>query len=451
MTDIADAALLHGYFSDREIHTIAQDLRSGHITSVELIEHSLSTIDRLDPILNAFTSVDADAAVAAARVADDEIAGGHDRGPLHGIPLSVKDIVDIAGHVTTSGSATYLTRRADRDAECVRRLRAAGAVVVGKNVLHEFAYGATGDRSVHGASRNPWDANKISGGSSGGGAVAVAAGMVPLAVGTDTAGSVRVPAALCGVVGFKPAFGAISTLGVHPLAESLDHVGVFARTASDAVLGYSAMATEPPSEDVVPARVAWVDPTGINPTDPTVVATARDALDMAGIAAGDTVQLTFDVGELFSVFSTLQLSEAYAEHADILSRHRDDVDTEVVDRLERGRDMPAWRYVEATRQRDKLRAEIAELFQRFDVLALPTSPTVATDIDQRAHVIDGHAVEVRSALLSLTCPWNLTGHPALTVPAGMVGGLPVGLQLVGMPGRERQLFELARRVEHARR
>jgi aspartyl-tRNA(Asn)/glutamyl-tRNA(Gln) amidotransferase subunit A len=451
MTDIADTSLLSGYYCDHDIDTIAHDLRDGRMTSVELVQHSLAAIDRLNPILNAFTAVDTQTALAAARNADEDLARGNDRGPLHGIPVSVKDIVDIAGQVTTSGSAAYLTRRADADAECVRRLRAAGAVVVGKNVLHEFAYGATGDRSVHGASRNPWDASKISGGSSGGGAVAVAAGMVPLAVGTDTAGSVRVPAALCGIVGFKPAFGAVSTSGVHPLAASLDHVGVFARTTTDAALGYSIMATDPPKENAASVRVTWVDPTCISPTDPSVIATARGALDRAGIVAREAVKLTFVVGELFSVLSTLQASEAYSEHADILNRHRNDVDPEVIDRLERGRDTPAWQYVQATGKRAKLRAEIAELFERFDVLAMPTAPTVATDIDQRAHVIDGHAIEVRSALLSLTCPWNLTGHPALTVPAGMVAGLPVGLQLVGMPGRERRLFDLARRIEHAQR
>jgi aspartyl-tRNA(Asn)/glutamyl-tRNA(Gln) amidotransferase subunit A len=451
MTEIADTSLRNGYYCEHDIDTIAQELRDGRITSVELVQYSLAAIGQFNPILNAFTAVDADGALASARNADDDLARGDDRGPLHGIPVSVKDIVDVAGHVTTSGSAPYLTRRAGADAECVRRLRAAGAVIVGKNVLHEFAYGATGDRSVHGASRNPWDVSKISGGSSGGGAVAVAAGMVPLAVGTDTAGSVRVPAALCGVVGFKPAFGAVSTVGVHPLAASLDHVGVFARTTTGAAHGYSAMAAHPLAEDSSPARVSWVDPTCISPTDPCVIAAARGALDRAGIATRDTMALTFVAGELFSVLSTMQSVEAYSEHADILNRHRNDVDDEVIDRLERGRDTPAWQYVKATRKRDKLCAEIAELFQRFDVVAMPTAPTVATDIDQRAHVIDGQTVEVRSALLSLTCPWNLTGHPALTVPAGMVAGLPVGLQLVGMPGRERQLFDLAHRIEQAQR
>jgi aspartyl-tRNA(Asn)/glutamyl-tRNA(Gln) amidotransferase subunit A len=451
MTEIADPSLLNGYFCDHDIDTIARDLRGGRITSVELVQHSLAAIDRLNPILNAFSAVYADAAKAAARDADADLARGHDRGPLHGIPVSVKDIVDVAGEVTTSGSAAYRTRRADSDAECVGRLRAAGAVIVGKNVLHELAYGATGDRSVHGPSRNPWDPSKISGGSSGGSAVAVAAGMVPLAVGTDTAGSVRVPAALCGIVGFKPAFGAISTAGVHPLAASLDHVGVFARTTVDAAHGYAILAAHSLEHDGAFGRVGWIDTSRIGPTDPAVIATVRDVLSRAGLTVDDTVELPSTVAEVFSVLSVLQSSEAYSEHADTLARHRDTIDTEVIDRLERGRDTAAWQYVHATRKRDALRAAATDLLQRFDVLAMPTAPTVATDIDQRAHVIDGQAVEVRSALLSLTCPWNLTGHPALTVPAGFVSGLPVGLQLVGMPGRESLLFELAARIEHARR
>ncbi|WP_036438088.1 amidase [Mycobacterium sp. URHB0044] len=450
MTDITDTTLLTGYFRHHDIHSIAEDLRNGSITSVELVQHSLATIERLNPVLNAFTTVDARAAMASASQADDELARGHDRGFLHGIPVSVKDIIDVAGDATTSGSAIYLNRRVHVDAECVRRLRNAAAVIVGKNVLHEFAYGATGDRSVHGASRNPWDPTKISGGSSGGGAVAVAAGMVPLALGTDTAGSVRVPAALCGVVGFKPAFGAVPTEGVHPLAASLDHVGVFTRTATDAARAYAIIAADALARDAVPARVAWLDPNCIGPTDPAVITAVRESMDRAGVAVSGTVQFTFPVGELFSVLSTLQSSEAYFEHAEDLVDHRDDIDPEVIDRLERGRDTPAWQYVQAARKRQELRAVTAELFERFEVLVLPTAPTVATDVDQRAHAIDGQVVEVRSALLSLTSPWNLTGHPALTVPVGTVSGLPVGLQLVGMPGREHLLFDLAARVEHGR-
>jgi aspartyl-tRNA(Asn)/glutamyl-tRNA(Gln) amidotransferase subunit A len=394
--------------------------------------------------------VDADNAMADAERADDDLARGRDRGPLHGIPVSVKDLIDIAGHVTTCGSRVHPHHPAETDAECVRRLRAAGAVVVGKNVLHEFAYGATGDRSAHGASRNPSDPSKISGGSSGGGAAATAAGMVPLAVGTDTAGSVRVPAALCGVVGFKPAYGAIPTEGVHPLAPSLDHVGVFAGTAADAALGYAVMAGTPPL-GAAPARVGWLDPSCIGPTDPAVIATVRAALEVAGVLPDDIVRLPFRVGELFSVLSVLQASEAHAEHAGDLADHQDDIDPEIVDRLIRGRKTSAREYLHADRLRRELHSASDALFERFDVIAMPTAPTIATDVDQRAHVIDGEAVEVRSALLSLTCPWNLTGQPALSLPVGSVSGLPVGLQLITAAGREHMMFDVAGAVEGALR
>lgn len=445
MTEIADTAVSSGYFRDRDIPALTADLQAGRTTSTELVEHSLAAIARLNPILNAFTSVDAAGALAAAHDADRERADGYDRGPLHGIPVSVKDLVDVAGQVTTSGSVVR-THRAAADAECVRRLRAAGAVIVGKNVLHEFAYGATGDRSAHGASRNPWNPDRISGGSSGGSAVATAAGMVPLSVGTDTAGSVRVPAALCGVVGFKPAFGAIPDHGVQPLAASLDHVGVFASTAAGAAAAYAVMAGQPVRADDAETQVGWLDPACIGPCDPVIVDTVRYALECAGISVDASVRLPFAAGELFSALRVLQSSQAYVEHREDLADHAHIIDPEVVERLTSGRDTAAWQYVDADRQREALRAAVTDLFTGFDVLAMPTVPTVATAIDQRAHEIDGRPVEVRSALLSLTCPWNLTGHPALSVPAGIVSGLPVGLQLITTPGNEHRLFELASRI-----
>lgn len=447
MTEIADTAVVSGYFRDHDIPSLAADLRAGRTTSVRLVEHSLAAIARLDPILNAFTTVDADAAITAAAEADRERARGHDRGALHGIPVSVKDLIDIAGQVTTSGSQVN-SGPAEADAECVRRLRAAGAVIVGKNVLHEFAYGATGDRSAHGPSRNPWDTNKISGGSSGGSAVATAAGMVPLAIGTDTAGSVRVPAALCGVVGFKPAYQAIPATGVHPLAPSLDHVGLFATTARGAAEAYTAISGRPPRSTGVAPRIGWLDPVGIGPCDPEVVHIVRGAMSEAGIGVEATAELPFAAGDLFSTLSVLQAAEAYAEHMDDLAGHEHSVDPEVLDRLLSGRDTAAWQYVRADRRRAALRTAVTELFDRFDVLATPTVPTVATEIDQRAHEIAGQTVEVRSALLSLTSPWNLTGHPALSVPAGTVAALPVGLQLITTRGNEHLIFDLAEKIAH---
>ncbi|OCB41735.1 amidohydrolase [Mycobacterium vulneris] len=445
MTEIADTPVASGYFRDHDIPSLAADLRAGRTTSVQLVEYSLAAIARLDPILNAFTTIDADAAITAAVEADRELSRGHDRGALHGIPVSVKDLINIAGQVTTSGSQVS-SGPAEADAECVRRLRDAGAVIVGKNVLHEFAYGATGDRSAHGPSRNPWDTSKISGGSSGGSAVATAAGMVPLAIGTDTAGSVRVPAALCGVVGFKPAYRAIPTAGVRPLAPSLDHVGIFATSARGAAEAFSAMSGRAPQFAGAAPRIGWFDPACIGPCDPEIVDIVRGAMERAGISVHGTAGLPFSAGDLFSTLSVLQAAEAYSEHLDDLAEHEQTIDPEVLDRLLSGRDTAAWQYVRADRRRDALRTAVTGLFDGFDVLVMPTVPTVATDINQRAHEIAGHTVEVRSALLSLTCLWNLTGHPALSVPAGTVSGLPVGVQLITTLGNEHVVFDLAERI-----
>jgi Asp-tRNA(Asn)/Glu-tRNA(Gln) amidotransferase A subunit family amidase len=444
-----DHPLTSGFFASRDIPHLGHLLRSGQITSQELVAHSLKAIDEANPTLNAFVSVDPEGALQAAKEADEERARGTDRGPLHGIPVAVKDIIDVAGQPTTSGSALFPDRLATTDATCVNALRIAGAIIIGKTVLHELAYGATGDRSVHGASRNPHDPSRISGGSSGGSAVAVASGMVPLALGTDTVGSVRVPAALCGIVGFKPAFDDISTKGVFPLAESLDHVGVFATTVRDAAVAYAALTgasagTAPVSPDE--AAVGWIDPTSIGAVEPTVSRQTQRALE-AAVRHIEQVELPTTPGALFALSATVQSSEAYAAHVGNVDKGSAVIDREVLARLQAGSRVPAWEYLHATEKRTAFRTLIDDLFTKVDLLALPTVPTTATEIGTRTHQINGVASEIRSALLSLTSPWNLTGHPALTLPAGTIDGLPVGLQLIAPHGQEQLLFALAELIE----
>ncbi|WP_431511920.1 amidase [Variovorax sp. DAIF25] len=437
-----------GFFARQTIAALANDLRAGRRTSAQLIEASLAAIESRNPRLNAFVRVDAQCARAAALRADDELRQGIDRGPLHGMPVAIKDLIDIAGQPTTQGSALYLEHVAHDDAACVRQLRAAGAVPVGKTTLHEFAYGATGDRSVHGAARNPHAPARMSGGSSGGSAVAVAAGMVPLALGTDTAGSVRVPAALCGVAGFKPAWGAISCEGVRPLAASLDHVGLFARNAEDVALAYGCLA--PLDAAVAPAaRIGWIVPSLLARTDPRIARAVRERLGAAGLPV-DEVDLPAQLPqahELFEIFSTLQASEAFAVHAEDVARGAEAIDAEVLQRLRRGEAIPAWRYVRALAQREAVARAVADLLRRHEVLALPTVPMLAPTIGERMPRIDGAAVEVRAALLSLTSPWNLVGLPAISVPVGRIDGLPIALQLVAAAGREAALFRLAATLE----
>lgn len=443
----------NGYFATRDVTRLGRMLRTGEATAEDLVEKSLETIDETNPTLNAFISVDADGARRAARRADAELADGLDRGPLHGIPVAVKDLIDIDGLHTTCGSASSFGATATEDAEVVKRLRDCGAVIVGKTTLHEFAYGATGDRSVHGASRNPRDPSRMSGGSSGGSAAAVAAGMVPLAIGTDTAGSVRVPAALCGIVGLKPAYDTIPTKGVYPLAPSLDHVGLFATTVEDVHIGYEALSDLPMNgaRRESPLALGWIPPRNIAVTDPRIGELVLDLLNRSELAVESVPEFPRGHGAQtwFEAFSTLQSSEAFRVHEHHLDHDRDLIDPEVLARLYAGQQVTSTRYVQAEQARRELRATVSGLLQTYDVLVLPTVPIVAPPVGARSVRVAKHDLEVRSTLLSLTSPWNLTGMPAVGVPAGLVDDLPVAIQVLAAPGREHTLFAAARVLEAA--
>ncbi|MFG1820346.1 amidase [Kribbella sp. NPDC049174] len=430
---------------------LGRALRSRDISASELAETALRRTHELNPTVNAFALVDDDGARAAARVVDEQLAAGIDLGPLHGIPVAVKDLIDMAGLPTSCGSATSFGATASADAEVVRRLRDAGAVIIGKTTLHEFAYGATGDRSVHGASRNPSDPSRMSGGSSGGSAVAVAAGMVPLALGTDTAGSVRVPAALCGVVGFKPAYDVVPSAGVYPLAPTLDHVGLFAATSEDALIGYQAVSDRPamsPSGRGDRLAVGWIPPGAIAVTDPRVEDETRRLVTRAGFAV-DVVRgfPKWERRPLFEVFSALQGKEAFRVHEHHLAADHDLIDPEVRARLHKGGDVSDRLYAQADEARHELAVMVDELLATYDVLALPTVPIVAPAVGARRVSVGGAELEVREALLSLTCLWNMTGSPAISVPAGRLDGLPIAVQLVSAPGNEHLLFAAARQLE----
>ncbi|MEV4397057.1 amidase [Nonomuraea sp. NPDC049607] len=437
-----------GPFTGRSVTGLARDLRAGRTTAAELARLALDAAAALGPALGAFVTVDREGALAAARRADQELAAGSDRGPLHGVPVAVKDLIDVAGLPCTMGSRHFAGHVADADAACVTLLRQAGAVIVGKTTTHEFAYGPTGDRSANGPSRNPHDPGRMSGGSSGGSAAAVAAGIVPLALGTDTGGSVRIPAALCGIAGFKPAYDAIPTAGMFPLSRSFDHVGVLAAEPLDCLIAYRQLAAgEPPaarggSGAAAAVRVGWIDPTVLSPCDPRVVQVARAA---AGAGAGEARLSRELAEELRETYATVQGAEATAVHADRMAAAPGLFDPEVLDRLGAAMDLPAWAYVKALDERPALAAAAQALFDDHDVLALPTVPLVAPPLGERGTELDGRAVAVRAALLALTSPWNVLGLPALTVPVGSVDGLPVGLQLVGRPGQEELLFRVAAR------
>ncbi|TDB89467.1 amidase [Actinomadura sp. KC216] len=452
-----------GFFTGRTLADVGRDLRSGDTSATELLAHAFASIDADETAgesagenagenadenakkLNAFVTLDREGAEAAAKQADKDLASGVDRGPLHGVPVAVKDIIDVAGLPTGMGSAHFTGHVAGTDAACVTMLRDAGAVIVGKTGTHEFAYGGSGDVSVNGPVRNPHDRERMSGGSSSGSAVAVAAGMVPLALGTDTGGSVRIPASFCGIAGFKPPYGAIPTDGVFPLSPSLDHVGFLAGSADDCRIAYHALvgpaeaapaeaasagAATPPADNT--PRVAWIEPES---ADPDVVRAVRALFPNAPAEP-------LDLFELRRIFRAIQDCEAYDIHADRVEAAPELYQPPTLERLEQAVRTPGWRYVRAFRERDEFARHVAGLLERYDLLALPTMMMTAPKIGE----VEGPFGRYAPALVALTCAWNVLGLPALSVPAGTVRGLPVGAQLVTRRGAESLLFDMAARL-----
>lgn len=434
-----------GYFLGLSVATLAERLRAGSVTCVALTEAALDSIQRLNPTLNAFVHVDPPVALAQARKADALFAQGLDLGPLHGIPVAIKDNIDTFDHVTTYGSAHFEGFRPARDALCVQRLREAGAVIVGKTLTHEFAYGPTGDRSLQGAARNPWDAQCITGGSSAGSAAAVASGMVPLALGTDTGGSIRIPSALCGAVGFKPSFAAVPLDGVFPLSSSLDHVGPIANHIDDARVLFEVVAarTCAPATLSRPLRVGWIAPGTFGPVDAGVQGQVYQAAQqLFGDALEPTGELEPLVAELKDTLLTLQRAEAYDVHAERMQAAPQLFEQEVRERLELSREVRGWQYIRARASQARLQAAMARLFERYDLLVSASVPITATPVDAREVQVGGQGIDVRAAVLSHTSAWNLTGLPAISLPAGQVRGMPVGLQVIAAAGADDRLLRL---------
>ena len=388
--------------------------------------------------------------------------GGRGRalGALHGVPVAVKDLVDVAGEVTGAGSPKLAGNRARRDAEVVARLRAAGAVVVGKTRTHEFAYGVVTPGTV-----NPWDAGRIAGGSSGGSAAAVAAGLVAGAVGSDTAGSIRIPSSCCGVVGLKPTWGRVPATGVWPLSWSCDHVGPIAASVADVALLDEVLAGAPgagvgpagPGRAAGPApggpegrgpRLGRVVGDGLGPVDPAVDAVVDELcgrLEAAG-ATLDEVVLPLDAAR--GAVAAIVLAEAAEAHARLLAETGSDgYSRAMLAMIRLGRSALAGEYLTGLRYRGRFAAEVEGLLAGRDGLLLPTLPCVAPPVGTRTVTIDGTEVGVQAGLTRLPGPFNCSGSPVLSLPAGLVDHLPVGVSLVGRIGGDRDLLRLAAWVE----
>ncbi len=436
----------------RTIAAASELVRCREVSAMDLTRECLETIDRLNPPLNAFITVTAESALHEAKLADEEIAAGNWRGPLHGIPLGLKDLIDTAGIRTTAGSAVFKDRIPSEDAAVVKKLKAAGAVLVGKQNLHEFAYGGSSLISYFGPPRNPVNPEFITGGSSGGSVAAVASGMCYGAIGTDTAGSVREPAALCGVVGLKPTYGLVSTAGIIPLSLSLDHAGPITRTVEDAAILLDAIA-EPATKSReslslgIEKFVVGI-PQGyfFQDLDLEVAAAVEKAVIQIEALVSGVRELDLPV----DADRTLQSAEAYAYHRERASSSPELYDPETLRRIRSGEHISEREYQKALQDLQRIRSEIAEKFEEIDVFVIPTTPIPAPRI---ADLMKDRSLLRPAELLLLrnTRPVNVWGLPAISVPCGFTRqGLPIGLQIVGPPGGEAKVLRTAYTYERIR-
>ncbi len=427
---------------------IAAALRDGRKTAATLVDDCLAAIGARNGELNAFVLVREAEARAEARGADEGLGDGEDRGPLQGIPIALKDLIDLAGTPTTAAARPLFGNVAGADAPIVTRLRDADAVIVGKCNLHELAFGTTGEESAFGITRNPWAPDRTAGGSSSGSAVAVATGMAVAAIGTDTGGSIRIPASACGVVGLKPTHGEVSLEGIVPLAPSLDHAGPIARTVEDAATIFRIIRDAGATDDIpeLPARPRLGIPRRyfFDLIEPAVEAVFDAAV--ARLEAGGVATVRADIAhaeETPAVYATTQRPEAFRRHAALLERHAAELSPGVRARLESGRTVSDEDYAQAQERREVLAAAVDAALAGCEALLLPTLPILPPQIGAETVELNGRPEPVRPLMLRLTQLFDVTGHPAVSVPCGAADGVPVGVQLVGRRGETDRLLALA--------
>jgi aspartyl-tRNA(Asn)/glutamyl-tRNA(Gln) amidotransferase subunit A len=434
----------------------AQALRSRQVSSVELTQQCLDQIAKLNPVLNAFITVTDDTALARARELDRELGQGIDRGPLHGIPIAHKDLMWTKGVRTTSGSRIFADFVPDRDAAAVEKLAEAGAVMAGKAGLHELAYGITSDNPHFGTIRNPRNPEHSPGGSSGGSGVAVATGMAFVATGTDTGGSIRVPASFCGVAGLKPTYGLIDRRGVQPLGLSLDHVGPLARTVGDVRIALDAMSDvarrKPAPGALQEIRVGLPENFYFDSVTPEVKAAVQQAARRAEkLGVPVTPVRVPDIEALNTAGLVILLSEAAAVHQAHIhpqSGRRGDFGADVLALLDQGSLIPAMDYVNAQRQRKLFVAQFHQVFRDIDCLFTPATPITAPRIGQSEIALDGVQHNIRFLATRFVRGVNVLGFPALSIPCGdSPEGLPIGLQMIARPFEENLLLALGEALE----
>jgi aspartyl-tRNA(Asn)/glutamyl-tRNA(Gln) amidotransferase subunit A len=442
-------------------------LAAQDVSPVALVDAVLDRIERWRP-LNAFITVTADAARAQADEAAREIAAGRYRGPLHGVPVSLKDLIDTRGIRTTAGSRILAAHVPASDATVTVRLREAGAVLLGKTALHEFAYGVTNNNAHFGPTRNPWATDRIPGGSSGGSGAAVAAGLGAASIGTDTGGSIRIPAAVCGVVGLKPSYGRVSRHGVFPLSWSHDHPGPLTRSVEDAAIVLQAIAGPDTNDgttagqtvpdfraavrrDVRGLRVGVLDDPYHRQVEQDVRIAFEEALDVLRRLGLHIEPVTVArAADAFVAQLAIIQAEAASIHERWLDARAEDYAPEILERLRQGQFVTATQYLRAQKVRALVLEEYAALLTQVDALVLPSVPAVAPRIGQVTVDLAGEAVETRALLTRFSRLFNFVGAPALSVPCGFGGdGLPVGLQIAGRPMDEETVIAIGAAYERA--
>jgi len=447
---------------------LSRRIHAGELSPREVVEVHLSRIEALEPKLNSFITVYSEEARAAARNAEEEISQGKIRGPLHGIPFGAKDIVDTAGIRTTHGASFFRENVPGQDAECIRRLKEAGAILIGKCNTHEFAAGSTTKNPHFGACRNPWDTDRVPGGSSGGSGAAVAAFLCPAAIGTDTGGSIRGPASVCGVVGLKATYGRVSLRGVFPNAASLDHVGPLARTARDCGLFLEGMAGYDPEdpasadvpvpdfcrdieEDVRGLRLGTCKDLHFIEIDKDVLKAFDEALGLFGQMGADVEEVRFPLAErLQAARGIIANAELIEVHGERLAEHPEGFGEDVRKRLQNASSVTLDEYIRALREREIIRRAMRVLFESVDAVLLPGFPCVAASVDTTMVQVNGQEKPYMGLGRPLTGPHNVTGFPVVTVPTGFdKEGLPVSMQIMGPPWAESLVLRIAHTLEEA--
>ncbi len=436
----------------------AQLIRRKKISPVELTEAVLGRMDRLNERMRAFITITADSAMDAARAAERRIKAGRDLGPLHGVPMSVKDLYDTRGIRTTAGSQVFAERVPTEDAAAVRKLKLAGAVLIGKTNMHEFAFGVTTVNPHYGAARNPWDLNRVSGGSSGGSASAVALSMGFGSLGSDTGGSIRIPAALCGIVGLKPTYGMVSLEGVLPLSASLDHAGPMAQTVEDAalLLGVIARGKVPNYTKALTGKIKGIK-VGVpgsyffDRVSPEVESAVRAGLKRLEKLGVRLVEVDMPTARLQGqIFRDIVASEAYFWHERYLKTQGENYGADVRERLEFGSRVLYVDYARAQRARGVIKMECDAIFDAVDVMITPTVPIAAPGIGESTAQWGEVTEQLGSTLTRFTRPFNLAGLPAISIPCGFTaGGLPIGMQIAGRAMGESTVLRVAHAYEQS--